>query len=109
MLAVARKDGTLRPMSLRYLTALLLASATVGGFTNSALAWIGLKGQSPAARLTSLEAHDSLHEREIRDVTELTRMLVTMRCLEPDSVARVIIQQARVPCQRIFQEQGMRP
>jgi len=113
--------------TLSSLVGLVALIGTLGGMIGAAVAWTGGRILSPDARVSRIEqglsarevAVDRLFkEGEVRDhdlgdrvttLTDLTLMLVSMQCLDPNPSVRAAAQQARVPCARVLRDQGISP
>ena len=109
--------------------ATMLSAATlltmVGGFLGATIAWTGGKLVSPDRRIANVEAavmkrnetvdsmfiaseeRDSALHFRVKQIEQSLSILVVLRCLEPDPVARAAVMTAQVPCARIIRDKGM--
>jgi len=120
ILAVDRRRNGPRLPTLPWIIGVLTITSLLGGVATRALGAIGFMGTSTNERLMKLEVYDSLRKRTVdsmfhqladdnEETRELVLMLVSMRCLEPSQAARQAAADARVPCARIINEQGIDP
>ena len=97
------------PLSVRWLLAFITLAALLGGIGSNALYWMGSRGMSPQQRISIIEASDSVQSLQIKAVTDLTGMLIAMRCLDPDPDQQALVRRAQVPCARVLRERGILP
>lgn len=115
-----RRLNVPRPLSIPWLLGLLTLAGVIGGVVFRGLTIVGAQGRTPDQRFSALERYDStrrttvdslfhIQQAQISNLTDLTMLLVTVRCLDADREAIEAARRARVPCAKILRDQGISP